>query len=557
MSSNSKLLGLTSSNSDSIHANFLRESKEDVFKKYEVIEILGQGSMGYVSKVKVKSGKVGGSAFQPKINGPFPKLRGMLRKKPTNTLEGNCTTPVYALKMIQLDRISPMFVEELKNEIAIMRTMDHPNIVKATEVYLYRKQIYIIMEACDGGDLYTRSPYSERQAATYMSQLCSAINYMHRHGIVHRDLKYENIMFETNQTNSEVKVIDFGLSKKFLGDKPGVMTDRVGTVYTMAPQVLQGIYSSQADLWSLGVIAYMLLSASKPFMHKRRRKMIDMIMRGAYHFDAPVWDLISTEAKDFVSKLLVVDPKIRLNAKQALEHEWIVNREKLSDEVPAEDVLMAMPESLLRYKDTSNLKKLALNVIAHRSTADEIVHLRKTFEAYDTERNGVISYEEFKAALEKAKYSEDSILEIFESIDVNKNGHINYTEFLAATMEAHGHIEERRIAEAFDRLDSDDSGFISKSNLKELLGSGYSKKAVDDLVADADTDGDGRISYPEFLALFRKQTQDRAGELGRLETGLSDAASEKGLMGLDAKIPGGRYDSNLPDSLKQQLRVGK
>ena len=191
--------------------------------------------------------------------------------------------------------------------------------------------------------------------------------------------------------------------------------------------------SSQADLWAEGVVSYMLLSASKPFMHKRRRKMIDLIMRADYNFDAPVWDGISAEAKDFVASLLVIDPKLRLDAKQALDHPWIVNREQLKDEVPPEEVLLAMPESLVRYKDSSSLKKLALNVIAHRSTSDEILHLRKTFEAYDTERNGVISYEEFKAALEKAEYSEDSLQEIFESIDVNNNGHINYTEFLAGT----------------------------------------------------------------------------------------------------------------------------
>lgn len=190
------------------------------------------GTQGYVSKVRVKSDKVGGSAFHPKINGPLPWIRGMFRKKPTNPLEGNATSPIYALKMIQLDRVSPLFLEELKNEIAILRTMDHPNIVKATEVYTYRKQIYIVMEACDGGDLYTRSPYSERQAATYMAQILSAINYMHEHSIVHRDLKYENVLFETTAPQSQVKVIDFGLSKKFLSDKPGVMTQRVGTVYT-------------------------------------------------------------------------------------------------------------------------------------------------------------------------------------------------------------------------------------------------------------------------------------------------------------------------------------
>ena len=121
-------------------------------------------------------------------------------------------------------------------------------------------------------------------------------------------------------------------------------------------------------------------------------------------------------------------------------------------------------------------------------------------------------------------------------------------------MEAHGHIEERRIAEAFDRMDSDDSGYISKQNLRELLGKDYPKEYVDALVADADTDGDGRISYPEFLALFRKDTVARAGELARIDTDPVDSTTDNGLVGLDAKIPGGRFDSNLPDSLKQQIQ---
>ena len=175
----------------------------------------------------------------------------------------------------------------------------------------------------------------------------------------------------------------------------------------------------------------MLLSASKPFAHKRRRKMIDLIMRGAYNFDSSVWEGVSEEAKDFVASLIVIDPKIRLNASQALDHVWILNREQLPNEKPSEDVLLAMPENLIKYKEASSLKKLALNVIAHRSTSDEIMLLRKCFETYDTERNGVITFEEFNGALETANYSDEDLQEIFESIDVNKNGLINYTEFLA------------------------------------------------------------------------------------------------------------------------------
>jgi calcium-dependent protein kinase len=142
----------------------------------------------------------------------------------------------------------------------------------------------------------------------------------------------------------------------------------------MAPQVLQGIYSSKADLWSVGVIAYMLLSASKPFYSKRRRKLIDLIMRCDYTFETPIWkEAISADAKDFIDKLLVVDPKSRWDAAKALKHPWLVNREQLPDEKPSEALLDQVEDSLLNYRQTSALKKLALNVIAHRSSTTGMI----------------------------------------------------------------------------------------------------------------------------------------------------------------------------------------
>lgn len=195
----------------------------------------------------------------------------------------------------------------------------------------------------------------------------------------------------------------------------------------MSPQVLQGIYSSQADLWSTGVIAYMLLSASKPFYDKRRRKVIDLIMRASYTMEGPAWEKISATGKDFVSKLLLLDPKDRMNAAQASQHEFIVNREQLPDERPSPETLATIDDCLVSYRQTSHLKKIALNIIAHRSTMDEISELRKAFDSIDENNNGVITFEEFKQALKK-NYPEETLCEIFASIDTNQNGKINYTE---------------------------------------------------------------------------------------------------------------------------------
>lgn len=291
-------------------------------------------------------------------------------------------------------------------------------------------------------------------------------------------------------------MIDFGLSKKFASDKTGVMHEGVGTLYTMSPQVLQGVYTEACDLWSMGVVVYMLLSAHRPFFHQSRKVMIDKIMRADYTFEKPYWKPISLQAKDMVDKLLVVDPKERATAKQSLQHGWLSRDFHLQDRKPDETVTHRVGESLANFTQTSQLKKIALNVIAHRSSTEEILDLRQAFDQYDTANDGVITFEEFRLALQSAKYSDEVIKEIFNSVDVNKNGCIMYTEFIAATLEAHGHIEEERIAEAFDRLDADDSGYISKKNLRDFLGKDLTSKQIDDIIKSADTDQDGQCKYP-------------------------------------------------------------
>jgi Ca2+-binding EF-hand superfamily protein len=320
------------------------------------------------------------------------------------------------------------------------------------------------------------------------------------------------------------------------------MHEGVGTLYSMSPQVLQGVYTSQADLWSAGVMIYMLLSSHRPFYSKKRKVMIDKIMRCDYSFGKSYWEPVSDEAKDMIDKLLVMDPKKRMDATEALKHIWLSKEFKLSDRKPDQTTADAVQDNLMHYKDVHALKKIALNVIAHKSSTDDILQLRKCFDQYDTANNGIISYEEFMAAIHEKNYPEEQVKEIFNSLDVNKNGVIMYTEFIAATLEAQGHIEEERVAEAFDRLDSDDSGFISKKNLTEFLGSQASSQDIQDLINEIDGDGDGEISYVEFLSLFQK---NRTHFLGDMSAESTRTVGEGTLVGLDAKIPGGKFDSGV------------
>jgi serine/threonine protein kinase len=392
------------------HSIIIREQDKDVYRKYQVIEVLGQGSMGSVSRVQVRSDRIGGSAVR---HTQSMGLLGLLKGKRRTGKVDASHAHEYALKTVIVDRVSSTFLEELRNEIDILKTLDHPNIVRLHEVYSHRKQIYLILDLCERGDLYSRVPYSEREAAKFIGQLVSAITYMHQHGVVHRDLKFENIMFEDEET---IKVIDFGLSKKFAGGVPEYMSERVGTIATMAPQVLQGIYSEKADSWSIGVIAFMMLGNRKPFYSKNRRQMVDWIMRAQYNFEGVMWGKVSEKGKDFVSRLLVVDPGVRMSPEMALRHEWLLQQEQWQDARPSIELLRKLDSSLYNYKHVLVIKKLALNVIAHRSTSEQIVELRRIFEEFDKNRNGVVTFDEFKSALAHSSLSEDALQEIFDSV---------------------------------------------------------------------------------------------------------------------------------------------
>ena len=183
------------------------------------------------------------------------------------------TGDVFACKMISLARISSHYLRKLHLEIAIMKEVDHPNIVKLKEVFFGSKTVYLVMELCEGGELFdhvtqsTRRGFAEPHAAKLMRDMISSVKYLHDHNIVHRDIKLENFLFEKKTPFSSLKLIDFGLSKHY--DEHESMRQVVGSAYYTAPEVLMGNYDQRCDIWSLGVIAYMLLCGSPPF-HGRR-----------------------------------------------------------------------------------------------------------------------------------------------------------------------------------------------------------------------------------------------------------------------------------------------
>ena len=219
--------------------------------------------------------------------------------------------------------------DDLMNEIEILRKLDHPNILKITDFYALKNEYNIITEYCQEGELFdeikANAPYNEVMAAWYMSQILSAVCYCHNMNILHRDLKPENILIVKRLKNGfhPIKIIDFGTAKVFKKEKSEHLL--IGSAYYIAPEVLSRNYTELCDLWSCGVIMYILLTGRPPFNGINEEEIMKKIKEGEYDMSRYPWGVISDDAKDLIKGLLQLDPKKRYTAKEALEHKWFKN----------------------------------------------------------------------------------------------------------------------------------------------------------------------------------------------------------------------------------------
>ena len=283
--------------------------KENEYKKWvEKLKIAtGYTNLSDIYDIKEKLG-----------SGKFGLIKLGINKK---------TNQKVAIKIMSKSNMANDDLELVRTEIEILKICQHPNIIQLYDVFENINYFYIIMEYCPGGDLFSylekrnfRLP--ENQACKFMHKMCAAIYYIHQYGIAHRDLKPENVLMTSNDENADLRILDFGLSKIIGPDEK--CTEPYGTLSYVAPEVLLDIpYGKEVDLWSLGVIAYLMLSGSLPFDD---RESEEEIARKTVSEDPPykgsIWKKISNEAKDFIKKLLVKNPEKRMNVKEALQHEW-------------------------------------------------------------------------------------------------------------------------------------------------------------------------------------------------------------------------------------------
>ncbi|KAL2907102.1 Calcium-dependent protein kinase 16 [Bienertia sinuspersici] len=350
-----------------------------------------------------------------------------------------------AVKKIDKSKmVLPIAVEDVKREVKILKALaGHENVVQFHNAFEDENYVYIVMEK--------DSRYTEKDAAVVVRQMLKVAAQCHLHGLVHRDMKPENFLFKSQKEDSSLKATDFGLSD-FI--KPGrKFTDIVGSAYYVAPEVLKRKSGPESDVWSIGVITYILLCGRRPFWDKTEDGIFKEVLRNKPDFRRKPWPTISNGAKDFVKKLLVKDPRARLTAAQALSHPWVREGGNALD-IPIDISVLRNMRQFVKY---SRMKQFALR-----------------FDAIDIDKSGTISLEEMR------------------QIDSNTDGLVDFTEFVAATLHVH-QLQEH---------DNEKWQQLSQAAFDKFDQTGL-KGSVDPLLEEADIDKDGRISLAEFRRLLR------------------------------------------------------
>ncbi|GAB4845562.1 Calcium-dependent protein kinase 10 [Ancistrocladus abbreviatus] len=404
-------------------------------------------------------------------------------------------------------------VEDVRREVAIMSTLpEHPNVVKLRATYEDNEAVHLVMELCEGGELFdrivARGHYSERAAAGIARTIAEVVRMCHENGVMHRDLKPENFLFANKKENSPLKAIDFGLSVFF---RPGErFTEIVGSPYYMAPEVLKRNYGPEVDIWSAGVILYILLCGVPPFWAETEQGVALAILRGILDFKREPWPQISDAAKNLVLRMLEPDPKKRLTAQQVLEHPWIQNA-KNAPNVPLGDIVRTR---LKQFAVMNKFKKKAMRVIAEHLSVEEVEIIRDMFMLMDTDCDGKVAYEELRAGLRKvgSQLAEPEIMLLMEVADVDGNGYLDYGEFVAVTIHLQKMENDEHFHRAFIFFDKDGSGYIELDELRDALVDESGETDADvlnEIMREVDTDKDGRISYDEFVAMMKTGTDWR------------------------------------------------
>ncbi|EFJ07310.1 calcium dependent protein kinase 34 [Selaginella moellendorffii] len=404
-------------------------------------------------------------------------------------------------------------VDDVKREVQIMKHLTgKDNIVELYSTFEDKSTVYLVMELCQGGELFDRivskGHYTEKAASAVCRTIVKVVHTCHSHGVIHRDLKPENFLLANKREDAPVKATDFGLSVFFRSGQ--VFREIVGSAYYVAPEVLKKSYGPEADVWSAGVILYVLLAGVPPFWAETEQGIFEAVLRGHLDLNGSPWPTISASAKDLVRKMLKPNPRERLSAADVLQHPWIKEDGDAPDKLIDGEVLSRMKN----FSAMNKLKKVALKIISESLSEEEIIKLKDMFKQMDTDNSGTITFEELKAGLAKqgSNMIDAEIRQLMEAADVDGNGTIDYLEFIQASMHLNKMDRGDHLHAAFQNIDTDGSGYITMEELEAaLVKHGLGVEDAKDIIKEVDTDNDGRINYDEFCAMMLKRNSPPAG----------------------------------------------
>ncbi|XP_073311081.1 CDPK-related kinase 5-like [Primulina huaijiensis] len=445
------------------------------YDKYELGEEVGRGHFGYTCRAKFKEGELNGQGIAVKV---IPKAK--------------MTTAIA--------------IEDVRKEVKILRALaGHNNLVQFYDAHEDHDNVYIVMELCEGGELLDRilsrgGKYEENDAKAVMKQILSFVAFCHLQGVVHRDLKPENFLFSSKDENSILKAIDFGLSDFVKPDER--LNDIVGSAYYVAPEVLHRAYSTEADVWSIGVIAYILLCGSRPFWARTESGIFRAVVKAEPTYEEPPWPTLSSEAKNFVKRMLNKDPRKRMSAAQALCHPWIRDTDV---KTPLDILILKLMKAYLR---SSPLRKAALTALSKTLTADELFYLKEQFELLEPNKNGTISLDNIQAALKKNAtdaMNESRVFDLLVSLNDLQYRKMDFEEFCTAALSVH-QLEARESWEqharcAYELFEKDGNRSIMIEELASELGLSPSVP-VHSVLHDWIRHTDGKLSFLGFVKLL-------------------------------------------------------
>ena len=435
-------------------------------------------------------------------------------------VKNKITKTISAMKVIKKSQnFSEEEEQEIINEINILKAMDHPNILKIFEFYSNKDSYSIITEYCSGGELYEEmddnGPFDERYTAYVMYQIFSAINYCHNMNIIHRDIKPENILIIDRNKNGypTIKVCDFGTS--LMVKKGGKQKKFVGSSYYIAPEVLKENYNEKCDIWSCGVIMYILLSGKPPFGGEDDEEVMANIAEGEADLECSPFNRMSKSAVDLLKKILVKDKKKRISAQEVLNHPWFTEKKAkdLFNQINDENTIVGLLKNLKNYKRQSIIQETALAYLVHNfPQMKDVINACKLFNQIDVNGDGKITEKELLKGLStkiKGASLEKDVSEIYKNLDMDNNGYIEYEEFVRAAVSKEEFTKENILRYAFRYFDKDNSGEITFDEIEEVFQNSIADKKnihnkLKKIIDEVDTNRDGIISFEEFSHVMKK-----------------------------------------------------